>query len=270
MGHMEATSATTEIFDGLIEVYYPFSQKRVQAELRILRTKREALEKFRSDLEQIETVQKPSGTATNTSTIANDFEGRGCEPIINSFKTHMDSYYEGAIEDFDSALGKMADEFNENLIFQLSDSDAVITPQIKQGLQREVDNNIERLNSIESALGEERDSLRVVEDTIYEIVSWVAKQKDIGLPGRDYKEMIELHNEVEGYIDELDELSEQRQQDIRKSTVNQSVGIEHSQLLNILYSDFPVDHPILRDIATTAEELYQFQDRLHSQISGSY
>lgn len=263
--------APTESMRGVIDAYIPGAQQRIREEIRLTNDKQEALRAFRRDIVEVTpSTHLNADTATPpTSIVSQSSPGPGCDVVFDAFTRHIGPYREESLGDTDAVLSAVADEFSDELAvgLKVAAADGQLPLAVQAELASKVDVRIRELDSVKAALDEERESLDRVHQSLLEIVTWLAEHESTPLTECSFDRLLSLYDRLAEHQERLEAVSEQRQTDIQELTGKPAVKIEHASLIDVAYSDFPVDYPALEDIASVATACTDAQTALERQVA---
>lgn len=143
----------------------------------------------------------------------------------------------------------MADELSPELAAALSPAGAGFAPGLKARLLSRADERRTECRLLADAAATERERLAAVADELDEMTGWVAKADETPLLQLGFEELRERHDRLESFREICGELARDRQATLRGTHHGGGVGVRERDVLDLLYADFAVDHPVLADLA---------------------
>lgn len=244
-----------------VDTYIEQARTRVRAEQEAIDEKLDAYETFIRRVTELETDQTPSSAAGVTTDggvthIATDTSGPDrCRTVLTAFDETIRPHSVADIDEPESVLETISEEFSDAIAVALAPTtDASFTPEIKQMVVAEARSRRTETVALQKALGREDAHLDDAANTVDDIIGWVVDANETPLTDLGFDALKRRHETLASYRDCCEEMARDRQAFLRGTTNNGiDAGVEHRSLIPYVYTDFPVDHPVLATVATLDE-----------------
>jgi hypothetical protein len=151
--------------------------------------------------------------------------------------------------DADSRQKAMVDELSLDLAAALSPAGTGFAPGLKARLLERVGERRSECRLLAEATAAERDCLDALGEDLDAVTSWLAETDETSLLQLGFEELRARHDRLAAHRETCDELARRRQRAIDDTRYGDAIGIRERDVLGMLYEDFPVDHPVLADLA---------------------
>ncbi|MFD1600592.1 hypothetical protein ACFSBX_16760 [Halobellus rarus] len=143
----------------------------------------------------------------------------------------------------------------ETIRSELSDSIAIavaptteaeLTTDLRDAIVTEAQSRYVELQTMSAALAREIDQLEAALSTVTPILEWLVDANETPPTKLDFDALQARHATLETHRDSCETLLTDRQAFLHQTTSRAAkAGITHHTLIEYLYQDFPVDHPVL-------------------------
>ncbi|WP_134670378.1 DUF7260 family protein [Halorussus marinus] len=187
----------------------------------------------------------PAGPSTGGAlAVGTPTDGAATDPVREAFEETV-----LALADADATAEAMADELSPDLAAALSPAGAGFAPGLKTRLLERVGERQSECRLLADAVAAERDRLGALGDDLDDVTAWLAEADETSLLELGFEELRARHDQLAAHRETCDELARERQRSLDDIRYGGAIGIREREVLDLLYADFPVDHPVLADIA---------------------
>ena len=239
-----------------VETYVARARERATAEREAVDAKRGAFGAFADRVADLPTesarvsapgMTAPTGARFHTEGSTDD----GCRAVRTAFAETVRPHSAAAEDGDEPLLETVREEFTDAIAVALAPTTATaFSDRIKRSLVSEVDAQRAETAVMVRALDRERSHLDEAGNAVDGITSWIAEADETPLTDLGFDALRRRHRTLATHRERCDDLARQRQAFLRETTSrNAEAGVRHRSLVEYLYRDFPVDHPVLATAA---------------------
>ena len=237
-----------------VETRVDEARDRVERELRRTTGKRRAFERFDSAVRSIEADGRCASSFGDGPSIAQSAAttADGRRRVRRAFAEHLESHCGDELETPDTVHEAIATEFSRELALSLAapGSPGALSPPLKRAVLDETDRRRDELAVTKRALERELASLERAAEDVSVVVDWLIERDRTPLYDLDFETLSSRHEALDAHLMSLDEAASERQAHLRSTTGGpETIGVSHDVLIEYLYAEFPVTHPVLATIA---------------------
>ena len=151
--------------------------------------------------------------------------------------------------DADAEPEALADELSPDLAAALAAGTGGVPPGLADRLVSRAETRREECSLLADAMAAERDRLREVGGELDAVVDWLVEADETSLLQLGFETLRERHDRLADLRATCDRLARERQATLRGTSRDGLTGVRERELLDHLYADFAVDHPVLADLA---------------------
>ena len=231
------------------------ARTRVQVEQEAVDAKLEAFDTFVDRVADVSTEPTPSISPGITATAgaqshANASTDEQCRAVRTAFEETIRPHSVADIDGSEPLLATIRSEFTDSIAVALAPTtETPFSADLKRMLISEANARRTEIDVFRRALTREETHLETAADRLADIVTWITDADDTPLPDLGFEALKQRHETLADHRDRCETLAQQRQAFLQQTT-NEHVeaGIEHRELVQYLYGDSPVAHPLLTTI----------------------
>lgn len=243
-----------------VETHIQQALDRVQDEQTHVAEKQSAFDAFERDVRDISVCSsnQQAGTTHTTSggvltAAASTVLGGGgasedrCRAVREAFAETVRPYSIDDVDEPESLVATIQEELGDELAVALAaETSSQFTPTTKQAVLSKTTERCKELDVMGRALDAEEESLRSASDAVTEIIDWLVEVNETPLTELDFDELQARHESLAAHRTQCDRIARDRQVFLDGTTSRDaSVGITHRTLVEYLYAELPIDHPVL-------------------------
>jgi hypothetical protein len=138
----------------------------------------------------------------------------------------------------------------EIAVMTTADANGQFTPRTKRALRSHITERTQRLAVMARTLEKERESLDAAAPTLTTAIDWIAETNPTPLSTLDFDALRSRHETLDAHHTRCQDVATARQRVLDTTTTHGgAVGLSHRSLLEYLYADLPVTHPVLTTTA---------------------
>lgn len=249
------------------------ARERVADEREWTAEKRQAFDRFAAEIADIDArsptpAAGPTGGPTTVASASN--AGGGVSAVLSAFEEHLQEYSGEPTETAESVHQAVAAEFSTDIAVSLSggQNGATLTPQLKQVVVAETKRRLGELGVMEQALEREDESLATAQETVATVCGWLVEHNPTSLSELGFEELRARHETLDEHREALQAAAAERQAYLTGATGgSKAVGIEHTVLVEYLYTGFGSDHPALATVSRLDECCETAQRTLRDRLT---
>lgn len=231
------------------------ARTRVQIEQEAVDAKLEAFETFVDRVADISTEPTPSVSPGITATAgaqshANASTDEQCRTVRTAFDETIRPHSVADIDGSESLLATIRNEFTDSIAVALAPTtETPFSADLKRMLISEANARQTEIAVFRRALDREERHLEAAAERIDDIVDWITEADETPLTELGFEALEQRHETLTDHRDQCETLAQQRQTFLQQTT-NKTVeaAIEQRDLVQYLYEDSPVSHPLLTTI----------------------
>ena len=239
-----------------VETHVDDARSRVERELRRTAEKRRAFADFHGTVQSIDADARSVRTPGDGPSLAQwAASPTGCREVRRAFTEHLESHCGDELETPDTVHEAIATEFSRELALSLAapGSPGSLSPTLKRAVLDETDRRRDELAVTKRALERELTSLEGAAEDDSAVVDWLAERDRRPLRELDFAALTARHESLDDHLSSLDEVAAERQSVLDSTTGGpETIGVSHGVLIEYLYAEFPVTHPVLATVARLA------------------
>jgi hypothetical protein len=251
-----------------------------QASARV-RTEREAIEELVDaygtfirrvrELQPDGTPASMAGTTTAGGAIHVSGEASGperCRRVRTAFAETVRPHSVADIDEPEPVLETIREEFTDAVAVALAPTtDTAFTPELKGMVLSEARSRRSEAAALQRALGREATELDDVAEAVEDVVTWIVEADETPLSDLGFDALKQRHETLADHRDRCESLARDRQEFLRGTTTDGlETRVSHRSLVAYLYSDFPVDHPVLATVTTLDETCRDCQRAVRTHL----
>lgn len=252
------------------------ARDRVQTEQDRVDDKLTAFDVFEDTVDSI-------ATTTARSTAASGASGGGLrvamgtqqEPTSNGISRVRDAFAETVrphsvtdIGDAEPLLETIREELGDDVALALAPTtETRFTPDVKAAVLRQLAQRREEARAMRQALEAEAAALQSARETLQSVIGWIVDTNPTPLSSLGFDALQDRHEMLAAHRECLDRLATERQEFLqRTSNSSSAAGITHDELVRYLYSNFPMQFPVLWTIARLADICQECQQTVRAHL----
>lgn len=239
----------------VVETYVTRAVERVVAEREAVDAKHEAFVTFADRVADLPTEparsSAPGVTATTGARFAEASTDDGCRAVRTAFAETVRPHSVGDEDGDESLLAAVREEFTDAIAVALAPTTgAGFSGGLKRSLLAEADARRTETAVVGRALDRERSRLDDAAAAVDGITAWIADADGTPLADLGFDALRRRHRTLATHRERCEDLACERQAFLRGTTSRDAeAGVRHRSLVEYLYRDFPVDHPVLATAA---------------------
>jgi len=234
-----------------LETHIDAARQRVETEREHIVGERRAYEQFRSEVAAVGTTT-PGGSGGHAGGVLSVADGgdpgaTNCRRLREAFAETVRPYSVEDVGGDESVLETVREELGDGIALALAPStDHGVTPQVKQAIAARTVERIAELQAMTAALDREESSLATAAEEVATVTDWLVEADETPLPSLEFEELRARHETLESYREGCEELLAERQSLLHSSpAADGHVTMRQITVARFLYSDFPVEFPVL-------------------------
>lgn len=233
-----------------MSTYIDQAHTRARAEQNALDAKLDAIETFRSRVEDLPTEQAPNSSTLTATTGALSQTTASTETNCRRVRTAFAETIQPHTDETDSLLAALETVFSESIAGALAPTtETQFSPECKQMVLSAVRTRRTETETLENALEQERAHLTTASEHAEEIVSWIATAEETPLTELNFEQLQRRHETLQSHREQCNSVAHRRQAFLQETTNKKTeCGVRHERLIPSLYEDFAVDHPVLATV----------------------
>ena len=253
------------------------ARERVAAESDHVEGKLAAFDRFERTVRGIDPVEAGTAAAASVAgggavagTPAAERSGEDrCRQVREGFAETVRPYSVEDVARAESVVATIGEELGEEVALAVSPgSGGEFTPPVREAVLSGIGNRRSELRAMSAALERERDSLRRVADELAAAVEEVAALGSRRLYRYGFGELRERHERLERVRERCERLARERQELLASATSHgAATGIRHRTLVEHLYRDLSVDHPVLASVVDFERRCLEGQRAVRDQLT---
>jgi len=236
-----------------IETHLDSARERARSERDAVQKKESAYKQFISRVQDLspESIQRgqhtaaftgggtqiseaPIQTETNCSTVRTAFQDTVCPHSVDD-------------RDDEPLLETIRAELSDSIAMAVAPTtETRLTRDLQEAIVAEAQTRRVELQTMNTALAREIDQLEIALSTVTPILEWLVDANETALTKLGFDALQARHSTLETHRESCETLLRDRQAFLHQTTSRAAkAGITHQTLVEYLYRDFPVDHPVL-------------------------
>jgi len=240
-----------------IDTHLDDALTRVETERQQVEQKLTAFERFTSTVQGVEPARQPGSQmvadgGSNAMAATQHSPRDRCDRVRGAF---AETVYEAANDDL-SLAETMSEELCEAVALALARGTTHgFTPTVKRTIITATEQRQAELGALRTALRREAESLQSAGTEVEEMTAWLTDADETPLLELGFEQLRARHEQLSRYRDRCEELTSQRQAVLEKTTSKgAAAGVDHRAVVDYLYQEFPISHPVL-STATSLDEV---------------
>ena len=235
----------------VVETYVARARERVAAERDAVRAKHDAFAAFADRIAALLTELQSSAPGVTATTGARFRAGAstddGCRAVRRAFAETVRPHSVADENGDEPLLATVREEFTDAVAVAVAPTTgAGFSGGLKRSLVSEADARRTETAVIRRALDREDAHLDDATTTLDGITAWIADADETPLTDLGFDALHRRHATLATHRERCETLSRERQAFLRETTSRDAkAGVRHRSLVEYLYQDFPVDHPVL-------------------------
>jgi hypothetical protein len=236
------------------ETHLNSARERTRSEQEAVREKIDAYDQFISQVQDLSPEsERSSQRASVVSAAGTQSAGAvtrtetGCARVRSAFR---DTVRPHSVDDLDSdepLLETIRSELSESIAVALAPAtESRLTSTLRDTILAASQTRRAEAQAMEAAVGREIKQLETAAETIKPILEWLVDADETPLTELGFDELQARHSTLDTYREHCTQLLTDRQAFLDQSTNHGGqAGITHRTLIEYLYHDLPVSHPVL-------------------------
>lgn len=253
-----------------IETYVDHARTRVAAEREATVAKRDAIETFRERLEEV--GPQPGTTPGRASTdggitrLPGTTAGDGCRAVREAFAETIEPHSD--VDEDEPLLEAILTELTTSIAAAVApNSAASVTPALLQAIDVESRRRRQETELMLDVLDREDAALADAASVVGEIIDWIVTADETPLSELGFDALAARHERLATHRRRCDALAAERQSFVGDVTsADGELALRHRNLVSHLYTDFPVDHPVLSTVARLDETCADCQRAVRNHL----
>lgn len=225
--------------------------ERVDDERRRLREKRSGLEEFERELREVPARSVGSGrpdrgvpTAVSVAEVDDVAAADRCRRLREAFAGTVRPPL--AVDESEPLSTTIEAKLGAEVATALApETVAAFSERTKAALLSAVADRRAELASMDRALKTEGRSLRATSEAVEGITAWIADADEIPLSELGFADLRARHEALSAHRGRCEEVVSDRQAALDGRSFEGPVALSHRALVEVLYAECPVDHPVL-------------------------
>ena len=257
-----------------LDTYIEQARTRARSEQEAIDEKLRSYETFIRRGQELQPNQTPSsmarlttaGGATYLSADASNSDG--CRTVRTIFAETIRPHSVADVDGTESLLETIREEFTDEIAVALASTTAAsFTPELKQMVLAEARSRRSEATALQNALEREDEHLTDADETVDDIIDWIVDANESPLTDLGFDALQQRHETLASHRDRCEEVARDRQMFLQKTTNNGiDAGVRHRSLIQYLYQDFPVDHPVLATVAALDDTCRECQRTVRNHL----
>jgi hypothetical protein len=247
-----------------IDTHIDSARDRVCKEREAVQQKQTAVEQFISRVQNLSPVTSAAATSSHAAALsiggtqlsgASRQAESGCSRVRTAFADTVRSHSVADIDEGEPLLETIRSELSESIAVAVAPTtETTLTSDLQAAIVGKAQNRQGEIRALATALEREHDQSETATEIVGTVTDWIVDVNDTPLTGLGFDALRERHTALTEHCEECTQLAVERQEFLHGTTSRDAqVGISHRSLLEYLYQDFPVHHPVLATIARLAE-----------------
>jgi hypothetical protein len=251
-----------------VDTRVPAAIERARGERAVVDAKLDAYDTFVDRVRDVTTDAASGGAPTPVgTTVATGTNRGGCAAVRDAFDATVRDV--AGVGDGESVFETMAAELGEELAVALAPTTgSALTPEFREQVVSGATDRRFQLRTMASALDRELSSLESAREDVETIREWLERADGTPLTALEYDELRARHERLDDYRARCERRARKRQALLDGSTGEHGrVGLEHRCLVDYLYEDLPVEHPVLDGVTTAVETCERCQRNVRAHLT---
>jgi hypothetical protein len=255
-----------------ISTYIDQAETRVKIERDAVTARVDAFESFIDRVADLPTDSTPSavsGTVTAGPQLqVNSSADDGCRQVCTAFAETVRPHSVTDVDGPEPLLETVREELTDTIAVALAPAtDASFTPELKQTIISEARTRQGEANASREALEREEANLGRAGAAVDEIATWIVEANETPLTDLGFDTLRQRHEALAGHRDRCTELVRERQTFLQGTTNDGiGVGLRNRSLIQYLYQELSVDHPVLSTVATLDSTCMECQQTVRDHL----
>lgn len=255
-----------------VETHVDAARERVEAEREHILAERRAYEQFRSEVAAIGTTTPggAGGPAGGVVSVADTGDPGASESrqLREAFAETVRPYSVEDVAGEEPLLETVREELGDGIALALAPgTDHGVTPQVKQAIAARTTERVAELRAMRAALDREESSLEVVADATTTVTDWLVEADETPLSSLGFEALQARHETLASHRDRCRELLAERQSHLHSCPGGAgSVTMRQRTVARFLYSDFPVEFPVLSTVTRLLDLLSDCQRAVRDHL----
>lgn len=249
------------------------ARTRVQSEQEAIEAKFTAFETFRTRVEELPSEGSPSSfsgaiaAVGSYSRCGNTHDDR-CRAVRTAFAETVRPHSVNELDESEPILTTIRTELNDSVALALaSTSHSPFSKELKHAIIDEVRARQTQLTVMNRALIREVAVLEDAAQIVDDVTDWITAKEERRLTDVGFDDLRYRHERLAVYRDRCEELVGERQALLRETTREKAdAGIRNWNLVQYLYSEFPVTFPILTTLLRLHETCSSCQRSIRDHL----
>ncbi|WP_251342993.1 DUF7260 family protein [Haloplanus halophilus] len=252
-----------------VETHVPAARERVADEREAVRAKLAAYDDFVDRVRDVSTGgtggEAPSSVGTTLA--ATTRQRGGCAAVREAFDTTVRGV--DGVDDDESVFETLAAELGEEIAVALAPTTgSALTPQYREQVIEAATDRRWQLRTMATALEREAAALDAASEAFAALREWLIEADETPLTALGFDDLRERHARLGDHIDRCEAQARERQAFLDGSTSEHAkVGLGHRCLVSFLYSDLPVEYPVLDGVATAVATCKRCRRNVRAQLT---
>lgn len=234
-----------------VNTYIEQARTRVEAEQTAVEAKIDAYGEFERRIEGLATEQTVSTALEVTATTGPQASGTHpndqCRAVRSAFDETIRPHSVTDLDGAESLLATIGNELSDSIAVALSPTTATsFTADLERAILSVVSARLTENEVLARALGREASHLEDAMRPVEVITGWIADADETALSELGFDGLQARHETLACHRERCDTIARQRQAFLQERTRDTAdFDIEHRRLVQYVYEDASVDHPVL-------------------------
>lgn len=230
-----------------VETHVDHARDRVEAERSTAAAKRDGLAAFRARVADLPVAASDRLRSDGSGIPIASRPGQSRQNAGHAVVGAFDETVRPHCEDTQSQLEAIQTELSESIAVALaSAASPTLTPDLHRAVLARTDSRLRELDALLAALDDETDALADAAATVERISDWIVTADETALSTLGFAALQERHDALAAHRERCETLATERQAGLEAiQSDGGDVALHHRSLVVELYTDFPVDHPVL-------------------------
>jgi len=251
-----------------VDTRIPPALERARSERSVVDAKLNAYDAFVDRVRDVTTEAASGGASTPAgTTLATGTNRGGCASVRDAFDATVRDV--PGVGDGESVFETMAAELGDELAVALAPTTgSALTPEFREQVASAATDRRWQLRTMASALDREVASLEHAREDFAAIREWLERADGTPLTALDFDDLRARHERLDDCLARCERRARERQSFLDGSTSEHGqVGLEHRCLVDYLYDDLTVDHPVLDGVTTVVETCERCQRNVRAHLT---
>lgn len=255
-------------FDALLQQ----ATERVMAEQDAIDAKLQAYETFISQLQDLNTTAGTSPSRLLT-TVGTQYQepppAKRCREVRHLFAETIRPHSIADLDTEESLVATIKREFTDEIGTALAPTTATpFSPELKRTILAKARSRHAENTAFQHAISREATQLDTARDTVSTITDTLTNQQQSALTDVDFDTLRSRHETLAAHREQLETLADTRQAFLQDSTTRGTdFEVSHHTLIEYLYPDLSVGHPVLDTVLRLEDSCIDAQQTIRHHLA---